>query len=113
MIFAADLAERGQLAGNTVAVTVMSNLGLHRSMAQRGILVRETPVGDRYILEALDSDGLSLGGEQSGHLVFRRIATTGDGTLTGILLADLLNRDAAASSPSCRPSRWSTSRNFS
>ncbi|MGO9342655.1 MAG: phosphoglucosamine mutase [Acidimicrobiales bacterium] len=92
VIFAADLAERGQLAGNTVAVTVMSNLGLHRAMAQRGILVRETPVGDRYILEALDSDGLSLGGEQSGHLVFRRIATTGDGTLTGILLADLVNR---------------------
>ena len=92
VIFAADFAERGQLAGNTVAVTVMSNLGLHRSMAHRGILVRETPVGDRYILEALDSDGLSLGGEQSGHLVFRRLATTGDGTLTGILLADLLNR---------------------
>ncbi len=92
VIFAADLAERGQLAGNTVAVTVMSNLGLHRSMAQRGILVRETPVGDRYILEALDSAGLSLGGEQSGHLVFRRLATTGDGALTGVLLADLLNR---------------------
>jgi phosphoglucosamine mutase len=92
VIFAADLAERGQLAGNTVAVTVMSNLGLHRSMAQRGILVRETPVGDRHILEALDSAGLSLGGEQSGHLVFRRLATTGDGTLTGILLAELVNR---------------------
>jgi phosphoglucosamine mutase len=92
VVFAADLAERGQLAGNTVAVTVMSNLGLHRSMARRGIVVRETPVGDRYILEALDSDGLSLGGEQSGHLVFRRLATTGDGTLTGILLADLVNR---------------------
>ncbi len=92
VIFAADLADRGQLAGNTVAVTVMSNLGLHRAMAQRGILVRETPVGDRYILEALDSAGLSLGGEQSGHLVFRRIATTGDGILTGILLADLVNR---------------------
>jgi phosphoglucosamine mutase len=92
VIFAADLADRGQLAGNTVAVTVMSNLGLHRAMAERNILVRQTPVGDRYVLEALDSDGLSLGGEQSGHLVFRRLATTGDGTLTGILLADLVNR---------------------
>lgn len=92
VVFASDLAERGQLAGNTVAVTVMSNLGLHRAMAERNILVRQTPVGDRYVLEALDSDGLSLGGEQSGHLVFRRLATTGDGTLTGILLADLVNR---------------------
>jgi phosphoglucosamine mutase len=92
VIFASDLADRGQLAGNTVAVTVMSNLGLHRAMAERNILVRQTPVGDRYVLEALDSDGLSLGGEQSGHLVFRRLATTGDGTLTGILLADLVNR---------------------
>jgi phosphoglucosamine mutase len=92
VMFALDLAERGQLAGNTVAVTVMSNLGLHRAMAGRGITVRQTPVGDRYILESLDSDGLSLGGEQSGHIVFRRMATTGDGTLTGILLSDLVRR---------------------
>jgi phosphoglucosamine mutase len=95
VIFAGDLAERGQLAGNTVAVTVMSNLGLHRAMARRGIVVRQTPVGDRYILEALDADGLSLGGEQSGHLVFRRFATTGDGILTGILLADLIRRSGS------------------
>jgi phosphoglucosamine mutase len=92
VIFASDLAERGQLAGNTVAVTVMSNLGLHRAMSHHGIYVRQTPVGDRYILEALDADGLSLGGEQSGHLVFRRYATTGDGILTGIMLADLVKR---------------------
>jgi phosphoglucosamine mutase len=92
VVFASDLADRGQLAGNTVAVTVMSNLGLHRAMAEKNIVVRQTPVGDRYVLEALDSDGLSLGGEQSGHLVFRRLATTGDGILTGILLADLVRR---------------------
>ena len=101
VIFAADLADRGQLAGNTVAVTVMSNLGLHRAMAERNILVRQTPVGDRYVLEALDSDGLSLGGEQSGHLVFRRLATTGDGTLTGILLADLVNRSGRYTRAAC------------
>lgn len=95
VVFASDLADRGQLAGNTVAVTIMSNLGLHRAMAERNIVVRQTPVGDRYVLEALDSDGLSLGGEQSGHLVFRRLATTGDGLLTGILLADLLNRSGS------------------
>jgi len=99
VIFAADLAARGQLAGNTVAVTVMSNLGLHRAMAHHGIVVRQTPVGDRYILEALDADGLSLGGEQSGHLVFRRFATTGDGILTGILLADLLRRTGRGLGP--------------
>jgi phosphoglucosamine mutase len=91
-MFAADLAGRGKLAGNTVVVTVMSNLGLRLAMAERGITVRETPVGDRYVLEALDADGLSLGGEQSGHLVFRELATTGDGVLTGVMLLDLIRR---------------------
>jgi phosphoglucosamine mutase len=91
-MFAADLAGRGKLAGNTVVVTVMSNLGLRLAMAERGITVRETPVGDRYVLEALDADGLSLGGEQSGHLVFRELATTGDGVLTGVMLLDLVRR---------------------
>ncbi|HZU78622.1 MAG TPA: phosphoglucosamine mutase, partial [Acidimicrobiales bacterium] len=67
-MFAIDMASRGQLAGNTVVVTVMSNLGLRLAMADRGIAVRETPVGDRYVLEALDKDGLALGGEQSGHI---------------------------------------------
>ncbi|HUO49243.1 MAG TPA: phosphoglucosamine mutase [Acidimicrobiales bacterium] len=91
-LFAADLAGRGQLAGNTVVVTVMTNLGFRLAMAERSIAVRETPVGDRYVLEALDADGLSLGGEQSGHIVFRQLATTGDGTLTGLLLCDLVRR---------------------
>jgi phosphoglucosamine mutase len=91
-LFASDLAERDQLSGQTVVVTAYSNLGLRHAMAERGISVRETPVGDRYILEALQSDGLSLGGEQSGHLVFRDISTTGDGILTAVLLADLVSR---------------------
>jgi len=91
-LFAADLAGRGRLAGNTVVVTVMSNLGLRLAMADQGIAVRETPIGDRYVLEALNADGLSLGGEQSGHLVFRELATTGDGVLTAVLLLDLLRR---------------------
>jgi len=93
-LFATDLAERGRLAGNTVVVTVMSNLGFRLAMAEKGIAVRETPVGDRSVLEALDADGLTLGGEQSGHLVFRERATTGDGILTGLLLLDLLRRTA-------------------
>jgi phosphoglucosamine mutase len=91
-LFAADLADQGRLTAHTVVVTVMSNLGFRLAMAERGIAVRETPVGDRYVLEALDSEGLALGGEQSGHIVFRRLATTGDGMLTGLLLADLVIR---------------------
>jgi len=91
-LFALDLAERGQLAGNTVAVTVMTNLGFRLTMEARGISVRETDVGDRHVLAALDADGLSLGGEQSGHIIFRARSTTGDGILTGITLADLVLR---------------------
>jgi phosphoglucosamine mutase len=91
-LFATDLAARGRLAGNTVVVTVMSNLGFRLAMAEKGIAVRETPIGDRYILEALNADGLTLGGEQSGHIIFRERATTGDGVLTGVLLLDLLRR---------------------
>jgi phosphoglucosamine mutase len=91
-LFALDLADRGQLAGNTVVVTVMTNLGFRLTMEGRGISVRETDVGDRHVLAALDADGLSLGGEQSGHIIFRSRSTTGDGTLTGIVLADLMRR---------------------
>ncbi len=91
-LFAVDLAGRGQLTGNSVVVTEMSNLGLHRAMEARGITVVVTPVGDRHVLAALDEHGYALGGEQSGHLIFRRLATTGDGLLTGMMLADLLVR---------------------
>jgi len=91
-LFALDLAERGRLAADTVVVTVMTNLGFRLAMEQRGIAVRETDVGDRHVLAALDADGLSLGGEQSGHIIFRSLSTTGDGVLTGLALADLLLR---------------------
>lgn len=91
-LFALDLADRGQLAGNTVVVTVMTNLGFRMAMEERGIIVKETAVGDRYVLAALDKDGLALGGEQSGHIIFRRLATTGDGLLSGLILADLVAR---------------------
>jgi phosphoglucosamine mutase len=92
-LFALDLVRRGRLAGNTVVVTVMTNLGFRLAMENRGIAVRETDVGDRHVLAALDADGLSLGGEQSGHIIFRALSTTGDGILTGLLLADLMLRD--------------------
>jgi phosphoglucosamine mutase len=91
-LFALDLAERGQLAGNTIVVTVMTNLGFRMAMEERDIVVKETAVGDRYVLAALDKDGFSLGGEQSGHIIFRRLSTTGDGLLTGLILADLVAR---------------------
>jgi len=91
-LFAVDLADRGELAGQAVVVTVMTNLGFRMAMAERGIAVRETPVGDRHVLAALEAEGLALGGEQSGHIVFRHRATTGDGILTGVVLADLLAR---------------------
>jgi phosphoglucosamine mutase len=91
-LFALDLAARERLAGGAVVVTVMTNLGFRLAMAARGIEVRATDVGDRHVLAALDSEGLVLGGEQSGHIIFRDRASTGDGILTGILLADLVCR---------------------
>ncbi len=78
------LRERGDLADDTVVVTVMSNLGLHHAMRDAGINVIATPVGDRYVLEAMRERALSLGGEQSGHVVFLGHATTGDGLLTAL-----------------------------
>jgi phosphoglucosamine mutase len=91
-LFAIDLADRGLLPGDSVVVTVMSNLGFRLAMTERNIEVIETPVGDRAVLEALEAGGFNLGGEQSGHIVFRHLATTGDGILTGLLLADLVVR---------------------
>jgi phosphoglucosamine mutase len=70
-----------------VVVTVMSNLGFRHAMAQAGITIVETAVGDRYVLEALDAGGYTLGGEQSGHVIYRDLATTGDGLLAGMRLA--------------------------
>lgn len=92
-ICAADLKARGLLQHDAVAVTVMTNLGFHHAMRDLGITVVETPVGDRHILQALDDGGLSLGGEQSGHIIFGDLATTGDGLLTGVILADICKRD--------------------
>ncbi len=91
-LFATDMAARGELAGKSVVVTVMTNLGFHRAMQSAGVNVHTVTVGDRNVLEALDAHGWALGGEQSGHVIFRSLATTGDGILTGLLLADLVVR---------------------
>lgn len=84
---ALQLRESGELVDDTVVVTVMSNLGFRRAMEAAGISVVETAVGDRYVLEALDAGGYALGGEQSGHIIYRKQATTGDGLLAGLRLA--------------------------
>jgi phosphoglucosamine mutase len=91
-LFADDLRAAGRLRHDAVAVTVMSNLGLRLALAERGIEVVETPVGDRHVLEAMQAGDLALGGEQSGHIIFLDHAATGDGTFTGIALLHLLAR---------------------
>ena len=86
-ILALSMARRGKLERNTLVATVMSNLGLKLAMADNGIDVVETGVGDRYVLEAINAEGYSLGGEQSGHVIMSDHATTGDGILTGLHIA--------------------------
>ncbi|MGY1857027.1 phosphoglucosamine mutase [Modestobacter sp. SYSU DS0290] len=95
-ICALALHESGNLTNDTVVATVMSNLGFHHTMRDAGIAVQTTAVGDRYVLEALRSRGLSLGGEQSGHLVFLDWATTGDGLLTGLALLSRMSSTGAS-----------------
>ena len=85
-ILALAMRDAGELAGDTLVATIMSNLGLKVAMQAAGIEVTETKVGDRYVLERLREGGYSLGGEQSGHLVLPAHATTGDGVLTGLRL---------------------------
>jgi phosphoglucosamine mutase len=91
-LIAVDLHERGDLKGDAVVATVMSNLGLRRALTQHGIELIDTPVGDRNVLVALEQHELSVGGEQSGHIIVTDLATTGDGTLTGLLLLDVMAR---------------------
>lgn len=83
-VLALAMRDAGELAGNTLVATVMSNLGLKVAMRAAGIDITETKVGDRYVLERLREGGFSLGGEQSGHIVLPAFATTGDGVLTGL-----------------------------
>ena len=91
-ICALDRHERRILTGNAVVVTAMTNLGFRLSMDAAGIEIVDTKVGDRFVLEALNARGLSLGGEQSGHVIFRDLATTGDGLLTAVQLIDVVVR---------------------
>ncbi len=90
-ILARDLKERGALAGGVV-VTVMSNLGFFKAMESLGIAYEVTPVGDRYVAEAMHRRGASVGGEQSGHVILSEHVTTGDGLVTALALLDVMAR---------------------
>jgi len=91
-VCAIDRQATGRLPESTVVVTVMANLGFRQAMRAAGIALVETDVGDRYVLEALEKGGWLLGGEQSGHVIFRDLATTGDGILTGLQVLDAVVR---------------------
>jgi phosphoglucosamine mutase len=94
-LLAVAMRDNGTLYHDTLVATVMSNLGLHHAMRRENVDIVETAVGDRYVLEAMREGGYTLGGEQSGHIIVSRYATTGDGVLTSLLLGSL----AASSGP--------------
>ena len=91
VVLASQLKRSNQLAGDTVVVTVMSNLGFHDAMRESGIAVVETPVGDKHVYAAMRDGGFILGGEQSGHIIQMGHSTTGDGVLTGLHLLAAVN----------------------
>ena len=84
------LSERGELNNNTVVTTVMSNLGLYKALEKKGIAYEKTAVGDKYVFENMMEHDHSLGGEQSGHIIFSKYATTGDGVLTSSRLMEVI-----------------------
>jgi phosphoglucosamine mutase len=92
LVCARDLHGRGELAGNTVVATTMSNMGLEAALRRAGIHMLRAPVGDKYVLEEMQKSGASLGGEQSGHILFPSKATTGDGLLTALMVLDVIHR---------------------
>ena len=84
------MKERGQLANDTVVTTVMSNIGLYRTLEEKGIKTEQTAVGDKYVCENMMKNGHCLGGEQSGHIIFSKHATTGDGILTSLKMMEAM-----------------------
>ncbi|MGN0493315.1 MAG: phosphoglucosamine mutase, partial [Acutalibacteraceae bacterium] len=97
-VFALDMKNRGVLKDDTAVVTVMTNLGFKHFAEQNGIRVLETKVGDRYVLEEMVKNNYQIGGEQSGHIIFRSFATTGDGQLSGAMLAAILKKSGKSAS---------------
>ena len=89
-IYGRYLKERGKLINNTVVTTVMSNFGLYKAFDEIGIEYAKTAVGDKYVHEYMTANGNRLGGEQSGHIIFSKYATTGDGILTSLKIAEVM-----------------------
>jgi phosphoglucosamine mutase len=92
LVAARDLKSRGMLTGDLVVATTMSNMGLEAALKRSGIAMLRAPVGDRYVLEEMQKQNAALGGEQSGHILFPHLATTGDGLLTTLVVLDLVAR---------------------
>ncbi len=93
LVAARDLKARGLLTGDLVVATTMSNMGLEAALRRSGIRMLRAPVGDRYVLEQMQAHDAALGGEQSGHILFPHLATTGDGLLTALVVLDLMARN--------------------
>lgn len=89
-IYGAYLKEHGELAGNMVTTTIMSNFGLYKAFDKLGIDYAKTPVGDKYVYEHMAQTGCRIGGEQSGHIIFSKYATTGDGILTSLKMMEVM-----------------------
>lgn len=89
-IYGCYMKERGKLVGNKVVTTVMSNFGLYKALDEAGIEYEKTAVGDKYVYENMAENGYRIGGEQSGHIIFRKYATTGDGILTAIKMMEVM-----------------------
>jgi phosphoglucosamine mutase len=100
-LLAARWAEEGRLQGDALVATVMSNLGLERFLAARGLRLERTAVGDRYVVERMRAGGFNLGGEQSGHIVMTDYATTGDGLIAGLQFLAEMVRSARPASALC------------
>jgi len=84
------MKEQGQLNGETIVTTIMSNLGLYKACDKIGLKYEKTAVGDKYVYENMQQNGFSLGGEQSGHIIFSKYAATGDGILTSLMMMEVL-----------------------
>ena len=87
---AVDMKEKGALIGNTAVATVASNLGVEKALNREGIRMERTPVGDKYVSARMQEGGYSIGGEESGHIIFSKYSTTGDGILTAIRVMEIL-----------------------
>ena len=101
-LLACEMKAQGKLDGNRVVTTVMSNLGLYKALEEQGILYAQTQVGDKYVYDYMIRNGCALGGEQSGHIIIGKSATTGDGILTGLMVTELVRSKDQPMSKLCR-----------